>query len=1177
MYRTDKKVKDLVEVKPYSSLLDYFSDPARTLAAYLFTEATSEMMAKWLDKISEVGPQSGAAKALAGYRGVGKSHFLATLGAIVSNPELRSQIVDPLVASSAQQLKRRRHPVAYVRRGTNKDLFEELKDSLAKSLEIDRAKLSDSLEELLKMAATKAGDLPFVFIIDTAQERIKRVARNDGPLLGEIAEIGKNLNIFVAVALDDDIAGADGVNAAIARTYSIDYLDQDHLYRIVNNYVFPKNTQELQSLKEVYQYFRSVLPAFQWSEQKFSSLYPLHPLILEIAPFVRLYVKEFALMGFASEAGAKILGRPANSLICLDEVFDLVEAGLRKSEELKEVFDAFDKVSSEVINQIPVLQRLQAKLVLKALLLMSLSGEGATASEISAATLVFDEGSENPSASVAEILERFAQLIPEQLNRYEEKSGQIRYCFKVAGKDSLNQALREAALGISSEVIPKVLRRFASERFNDWVLLTENEVFDSVDCNVVWRGTIRRGRIIWNWNNDLKPDGHKSDFYDWEVVIVKPGKEPSFDQNLAIPRIFWQPALLRPEEAETILRYHVLVTDESIAEEFKDQISIAGHALMTTVGKIWERIFLEEGSLIVDGKVYSFSPSAKNSRHLSDAFIEILNQIFESYYADHPVLTGTLGIAEVSSIVNELFGARKVSSPEVQTLAVNLAEPLGLVTLRGDYLVLSSEEELLKLAPIQKILSRINENNDEVFPLKDIYQELKKKPFGFSREAVQLYLSALVAKRRIEFVTSKGNRINHRSLDLKIIWDDIVGISRPETVSYSSVELVDWARTLTAVDTFRTLDDPKDREKIRQALSSWLNDWRSEAVLERFEKLPEDALNTSVWRLATNVAKTFGSVASSIEELLEESISLEECLQTIADAFSNSEKIFIDRTKDLVKLEDFLRGADLRSQVWKYLSLCEITTDETIEALRKQLLEFTVESLQSPSETLNREFEEKWNEFQKKYADYFIVRHDAVMRNSELQDRFEEIIGSDEWWEFENLSKISIFPKTYYNRAKMIYFNGKKLNCKADVREVLKRYPLCSCSFRLSMAEEWKKLPDKLREVVERGRLSYRKVIRVLRDTLVSMLEQIIQESKKKEEKQVAQELVDILQSGRDFPLLSSKEMVVLKKAVSMIKASPMLMIELPEDESFMSRAELQERFSEWFEELPDDPVLMKI
>lgn len=1176
MYRSDKKVKDLVEVKPYTSLSDYFSNPAKTLAAYLFTDATSEMMSKWLDKVSTVGPQNGAAKALAGYRGVGKSHFLATLAAIVSNPELRSQINDPLVASSAQQLKRRRHPVAYVRRGTNKDLFEELKDALAKSLEVEREKLSDSLEELLKAAAAKAGDLPFIFIVDTAQERVKRVARNDGPLLGEIADIVKNLNIFVALALDDDIAGADGVNAAIARTYSIDYLDQDHLYKIVNSYVFPKNIQELQSLREVYEYFRSVLPAFQWSEQKFSALYPLHPLILEIAPFVRLYVKEFALMGFASEAGTKILGRPANSLICLDEVFDLVETNLRKSEELKEAFEAYDKINTEVINQIPVLQRLQAKLVLKALLLLSLNGEGATAPEVSAATLVFDENSDNPSGSVAEILERFAQVLSEQMNRYEEKSGHVRYCFKISGKDSLNQALREAALGISSEVIPKVLRRFASERFSDWVLLTENETFDSVDCNIVWRGGIRRGRIIWNWNDELILDEHKSDFYDWEVIIVKPEKELSLDDT-PVPRIFWKPASLKPEEAETILRYHVLVTDEWIGEEFGDQIGIAGHALMTTVARIWERIFLEEGCLVIGGKVQNFTSSAKNSRHLSNTFSEMLKRVFESYYPDHPILNGTLGITEVSSLVSELFGGRKSSSAEVQALAVNFAEPLGLVTLRGDYLVLCSEEELLKLPPVQGVLGLINESKTDVFPLKEIYVNLRQKPYGFSREAVQLFLSALVARRRIEFVTSKGNRINHRSLDLKIIWDDIVGISRPETVSYSSVELIDWARTLTAVDTFKTLDDPQDRERVRQSLSGWLNDWKAAKVVERFEKLPEDALNTSVWRLATNVSRTFGTVASSIEELINESISLEECLQVIADSFSNSEKVFIERTKDLVKLEDFLNGADLRNKVWEYLSLCEITEDETIENLREELLKYTTLSLQAPSEALNREFQQKWDDFQQRYIDYFVARHDAVMRNPDLQDKFEEVVCSDEWWEFEELSRIRIFPRSYYDKAKAIYFQGKNLDCRADVREVLKNYPLCSCAFRLSMVEEWKHLPESLKELVESGRQAYRKVIRVLRDTLVTMLEEVAKESKKEGEKKVTLELLEILQSGNELPLLSSKEMVVLGKAIARIKASPMLMIELPEDDSFMTRTELKEKFSTWLEQLPNEPVLMKI
>ncbi|MER3630926.1 MAG: hypothetical protein C4325_01100, partial [Blastocatellia bacterium] len=126
------------------------------------------------------------------------------------------------------------------------------------------------------------------------------------PLLAEIAEVARELNYFVGVALDDDIAGADGTNSAIVRTYSIDYLDQEHLYKVVDTYIFPKNQQKRALLHDIYEYFREVIPTFRWSEQKFTALYPLHPAILEVAPFVRLYIHDFALLGFASEAGERI-------------------------------------------------------------------------------------------------------------------------------------------------------------------------------------------------------------------------------------------------------------------------------------------------------------------------------------------------------------------------------------------------------------------------------------------------------------------------------------------------------------------------------------------------------------------------------------------------------------------------------------------------------------------------------------------------------------------------------------------------------------------------------------------------------------------------------------------------------------------------------------------------------
>ncbi len=78
-------------------------------------------------------------------------------------------------------------------------MLAELKDTIAKAFEIDAASLGNSLPGLLNLATEKSGEIPFILIFDTAFERASRVARDNGVLLGEIAEIAKNLNMFVAV------------------------------------------------------------------------------------------------------------------------------------------------------------------------------------------------------------------------------------------------------------------------------------------------------------------------------------------------------------------------------------------------------------------------------------------------------------------------------------------------------------------------------------------------------------------------------------------------------------------------------------------------------------------------------------------------------------------------------------------------------------------------------------------------------------------------------------------------------------------------------------------------------------------------------------------------------------------------------------------------------------------
>ncbi|MCA1613302.1 MAG: hypothetical protein LC800_03910, partial [Acidobacteria bacterium] len=88
MKRTQDKIRDFVEPQAFDELHDFAADPARVLAAYRFTDATSDLLARWLDSLADLPRGRGAAQSVAGLRGVGKSHTLAVFGALVASAQL---------------------------------------------------------------------------------------------------------------------------------------------------------------------------------------------------------------------------------------------------------------------------------------------------------------------------------------------------------------------------------------------------------------------------------------------------------------------------------------------------------------------------------------------------------------------------------------------------------------------------------------------------------------------------------------------------------------------------------------------------------------------------------------------------------------------------------------------------------------------------------------------------------------------------------------------------------------------------------------------------------------------------------------------------------------------------------------------------------------------------------
>ena len=280
---------------------------------------------------------------------------------------------------------------------------------------------------------------------------------------------------------------------------------------------------------------------------------------------------------------------------------------------------------------------------------------------------------------------------------------------------------------------------------------------------------------------------------------------------------------------------------------------------------------------------------------------------------------------------------------------------------------------------VEKLLTLVACSEEGKVSLKAIYRSLKEAPFGLVKEAQHLILAALVAKRKIDFVTEKGDRINNHSLDLNIIWEDIVGVAAPKDVVYEQEELLSWISAVTAVEGAPEQANLESQQIIQESITGWVENWNSADVLRRFSELPDEILNTRIWKVSTSVEKTFGVVARTLQSVVDENTTLDQGLQRIADTFFNSKTELKNRKKDLKLLDDFIRGSATREKIWSYLAICESTEIPKIEKLRAKLLTLIEETYESPNAESNLEMARVWEEFHLAYSEHFALKHDAIM------------------------------------------------------------------------------------------------------------------------------------------------------------------------------------------------------
>jgi hypothetical protein len=213
--------------------------------------------------------------------------------------------------------------------------------------------------------------------------------------------------------------------------------------------------------------------------------------------------------------------------------------------------------------------------------------------------------------------------------------GSPKYSLHIGVKDDLRAALVEMAGEVDDATIWQVLLRQTAERFSDIEVSDEFGTEPTV-CSLEWRGAVRRGEIVWNYENS-KPARTST---DWRIAVVPPTNAVEADGGEQL--FVWRTAAPTEEEANLLRSYYLLHSRPELRESYAQAWSTMAHAHSVSVERIWNRLFLDDAVLVTPEATKPFPGEGRSAYSLSHLLSVMLADSFEAAFPSHPLFTGVL-------------------------------------------------------------------------------------------------------------------------------------------------------------------------------------------------------------------------------------------------------------------------------------------------------------------------------------------------------------------------------------------------------------------------------------------------------------------------------------------------------------------------------------------------------
>jgi hypothetical protein len=1122
-----RQVKAYVELQNYNEITS-FAEAERVVSSYVITSAVGSLAARLLTDLaaprsSNSVTQLPSLQIITGQRGVGKSHLLAFLRALINVKPLRSTIAEPSLLNALGLFGDRMVTTIEINfAGFERDPFENrlrqvLCETLKHSTYFDDEKWAAAVkgeqvfEQVLSAMPLGAQLILFVDNLPNRWRVAPETVESDLDWLALIARQANALPLRAVIVRDEEPGYIESGDAAVYN------LPPDNLQEMIARRVLRKTPAQLRELDDLYSELTQLLPGYSWPKEVFAQCYPLHPLIYESAPAVRAAAQSFSLPNFVATSVTRVLSRPATSLITPDEVFDRHEYEFRKNPVLAPTLKLYDQIVTMAIAKLPVSDRLWAKLTLKSLFTFSLIGQPASAYQIAQAQMLTEEG--NPSVAyqrVAKILEHFATSCPEALFI---KGGGTDCSYILA---SVNQAvgstierqLTDAAQEISSD----------DSRLMELLLTAGIGLFDDLQDiaaevsptsplpsylpqTFTWRGSQRSIEVCLGGQGITESQ--------WRLLIAPISEAAPEQSDLQLDEytVVWRPAtinspsFLNPlkkllawqELAQTRLAEGVPLSEDYRATREK---------LNEQVRELFIELYLKNGVLVDLERSFSTTPFAAErtfSRFLCHAFDALLKQHFPQY----PPFTEPLSAEQVQLLIGEFFlgTEEQQNAPAIQQLVAQFASPLGIASrlLAPDFMGAPYQPDIFSEAVqpypfMQTMLSFMDQHTDESglanVPLIMIERLLSDAPYGLPYTAQHLLIGALIATNLIELLDEANNReLARDNLTSDFTLGDFTAVRRVASVNYPPTVLAEWARLLTGQVDLAPPITLESEKRVREAVSRWVEHWRAEELTTRFEQVPMDLLTLSAWRTVDASKTRFSRVSALAEALSEGKMEVRTALSRIADIFG-LDRASLSRIQDemhaLCRFLDWMPTfANLRS----YLLAAEPTSETAIEELRTELTTQIQDSRTLLDAEMRRQMESKFTEFCKRYSEFYAAAHEAEVGPTANRQLITSFCTSAEWMRFRLLMELRLESGAFERDAQALLKMAQETRCDLPVLELLQHQPHCCCSFRLHRQVQLSTLLDALKSIVSASSTFYSLAIWRHRSELRTKAKELTDES----------------------------------------------------------------------------------